>query len=259
MANRFAPRLSLLILSIVLAVGSGGDWNILHVNQKKGVPHISIKNYCESWKINVELHNIRKYEVVPQECVEYIGKYMISNQYKTDVQRAAEQVILYLTENFVLDEDGKDAWIFDVDDTLLSTVPYYKDHQFGGEKLNLTLLEKWMKSGKAPPLKQTLCLYNHIKKSGLRIFLVSGRNEYLRDATVDNLLRVGYTGWTSLILRRAEDDGKTAESFKAEQRNRISAGGYRIWGVVADQWSSLLGYPTGLRTFKLPNPMYYTP
>ncbi|KAF3791899.1 Acid phosphatase 1 [Nymphaea thermarum] len=258
MVSSSAQSLSLLILSIVLTVGRGGDWNILHVNQK-GVPHISIKNYCESWKINVELHNIRKYRVVPQECVEYIGKYMTSTQYKTDVQRAAEQVVLYITENFVLDEDGKDAWIFDIDDTLLSTVPYYKNHQFGGEKLNITLLEKWMKNGKAPPLKPTLCLYNHIKRAGLKIFLVSGRNEHLRDATVDNLLKVGYAGWTSLILRGDEDAGKTAESFKAEQRNKIVAEGYRIWGVVADQWSSLLGYSTGLRTFKLPNPMYYAP
>jgi FMN phosphatase YigB (HAD superfamily) len=30
-----------------------------------------------------------------------------------------------------LEGDGKDAWIFDVDDTLLSTIPYYKKHGFG--------------------------------------------------------------------------------------------------------------------------------
>lgn len=30
-----------------------------------------------------------------------------------------------------LKKDGRDAWIFDIDDTLLSTVPYYKKHNHG--------------------------------------------------------------------------------------------------------------------------------
>lgn len=90
-----------------------------------------MKNYCESWRINVELNNIRGFEVVPEECVEYIKKYMTSSQYKADSERAIEEVTLYLSSCCTLKGDGKDAWIFDVDDTLLSTVPYYKKHGFG--------------------------------------------------------------------------------------------------------------------------------
>ena len=48
---------------------------------------------------------------------------MTSSQYKADSQRAIEEVTLYLTSCCSLNGDGKDAWIFDVDDTLLSTVP----------------------------------------------------------------------------------------------------------------------------------------
>lgn len=30
-----------------------------------------------------------------------------------------------------IDGDGKDAWEFDIDKTLLSNVPYYEAHRFG--------------------------------------------------------------------------------------------------------------------------------
>lgn len=58
-----------------------------------------------------------------------------------------------------------------------------------------------MKKKVAPAIKETLSLYNEIKGRGLKIFLISSRGEHLRDATVDNLIKAGYYGWTGLILR----------------------------------------------------------
>lgn len=110
------------------------DWNILNQMKKNinGVVGDGLKKYCESWRINVEVNNIRRFDVVPQECVEYIRKYMTSSQYKADSERALEEVTLYLSSCCcTLEGDGKDAWIFDVDDTLLSTIPYFKKHGFG--------------------------------------------------------------------------------------------------------------------------------
>ncbi|RWR81193.1 Acid phosphatase Class B [Cinnamomum micranthum f. kanehirae] len=244
------------MMSLLLGIGVG-DWNIMNVKWKKQGVSISLKNYCESWRMNVELNNIRYFEVVPGECVYYIGKYMTSTQYKVDSERALDECTLYLNSFFKLTGDGKDAWIFDIDDTLLSTVPYYKKHDFGGEKLNRTSLEGWMKKKVAPAIKQTLSLYNEIKGRGLKIFLISSRGEHLRGATVDNLIKVGYYGWTGLILRGSEDSDKEVQKYKAEQRKMLIEGGYRIWGIVGDQWSSLLGLPNAKRTFKLPNSLYY--
>lgn len=80
----------------------------------------------------MELNNIRGFDVVPEECTEYIGKYMTSSQYKADCERAMEECQVYFSSCCSLKQgDGKDAWIFDVDDTLLSTVPYFKKHGFG--------------------------------------------------------------------------------------------------------------------------------
>ncbi|KAH0739004.1 hypothetical protein KY290_037709 [Solanum tuberosum] len=207
--------------------------------------------------MNVELHNIRDYVVVPQECVAYIGKYMTSTQYKVDSERTINECILYLSTNCILENDGKDAWIFDIDDTLLSSVPYYKKNGFGGNKLNVTSLEDWMSQGKGTALEHSLKLFNHLKGLGVKIFLVSSRREHLRSATVDNLVKVDFYGWNSLILRDQEDECKNAQTFKAEIRSKLISQGYRIVGIIGDQWSSIEGLPSAKRSFKLPNPMYY--
>ncbi|KAJ4728312.1 putative Acid phosphatase 1 [Melia azedarach] len=252
-----ARNLVLILAFASLCIGSVlADWNILNQMRRTAVRD-SLKNYCESWRMNVELNNIREFEVVPQECTDYIKKYMTSSQYKADSERAIEEVKLYLSGCCSLEGDGKDAWIFDVDDTLLSTIPYFKKHGFGGEKLNASSLEEWMKEIKAPALDHTLNLFHEIKNRGVKIFLVSSRKEYLRSYTVDNLINVGYHGWTSLELRALEDEYKKVKQYKAEVRKRLVNEGYRIWGIIGDQWSSLAGHPRPKRTFKLPNSIYY--
>jgi predicted secreted acid phosphatase len=70
-----------------------------------------------------------------------------------------------------------------------------------GEKLNLTSLEGWMSKGKAPALEHSLKFFDELKSTGVQIFLVSSRREYLSSATIDNLVDVGYHGWTRLVLR----------------------------------------------------------
>lgn len=137
--------LSLALASLFVGVVSAGDWNIL--NQLKGLGSSSsqngivskgiktdLKGYCESWRINVEVHNIRNFDVVPQECVSHIEDYMTSSQYKDDVARTVDEVILHFGSMCCSKTkcDGMDAWIFDVDDTLLSTIPYHKKNGFFG-------------------------------------------------------------------------------------------------------------------------------
>jgi hypothetical protein len=58
-----------------------------------------------------------------------------------------------------------------------------------------------MKESKAPALEHTFKLFHEIKDRGFKIILVSSRKETLRSSTVDNLIKVGYHGWKSLMLR----------------------------------------------------------
>ncbi|MBA0821983.1 hypothetical protein Goarm_018806 [Gossypium armourianum] len=253
-----ARKIVLILVLTCLCIGlAAADWNILNPIWNINARQDSLKNYCESWRINVELNNIREFDVVPQECVAHIKKYMTSSQYDADCQRAIEEVTLYLSRCCSLKGDGKDAWIFDVDDTLISTIPYFKKHGFGGEKVNSSSLEAWMEESKAPALDHTFKLFHDIKDRGMKIFLVSSRKETLRSPTVDNLINVGYHGWSRLFLRGFEDEYKHVEQYKSQVRKTLMDQGYRIWGIVGDQWSSLKGLPEAKRTFKLPNSIYY--
>lgn len=140
-----------------------------------------------------------------------------------------------------------------------------------------------MKQGKGTALEHSLRLFNQLKGVGVQIILVSSTRECLRSATIDNLVDVGYLGWTSLILRfgslslfslvyviiqendescifncrGADDESNSIQKYKSEVRKQLMSSGYRIWGVLGDQWSSIEGLPAAKRTFKLPNPLYY--
>jgi len=61
------------------------------------------------------------------------------------------------------------------------------------------------------------------------------------------------------MFRSSDDQGKRAVAFKSEKRSEMEKDGYRIVGNSGDQWSDLLGSSLSLRSFKLPNPMYYIP
>ncbi|XP_031738538.1 stem 28 kDa glycoprotein isoform X2 [Cucumis sativus] len=227
----------LFIFLALLITASASDWNILSQRSKSGLK-ISLKNYCESWRLNVELHNIRFFRVVPEECVSYIGKDVIL--------RAMALMLGFLISMIpsslrcLITRKINMEWNYD-----------------RGKKLNLTDLEAWMSKARAPILEHTLRLFNFLKAKGVDIILISARREGLRSATIENLVQVGYHGWTNLILRSPEDEKKGVEQYKADVRRRLVNGGYHIWGIVGDQYSSIQGSPSGRRTFKLPNPMYY--
>ena len=70
-----------------------------------------------------------------------------------------------------------------------------------------------------------------------------------------------YSFWPLIIIfcdRQTSDAGTSSQIYKEKKRNELLAKGfYRIVGNVGDQWSDLVGEHVGIRTFKVPNPMYY--
>ena len=85
---------------------------------------------CESWRLAVEAHNVMNWPTVPEECEVYVGNYMLGGQYKKDCALVALVAYDYgRSQN--LSADGKDIWVFDVDETVLSHVPYFANHEFG--------------------------------------------------------------------------------------------------------------------------------
>jgi len=59
------------------------------------------------------------------------------------------------------------------------------------------------------------------------------------------------------VCRDPASELVSVKKYKSDVRKQIVNDGYRIWGIVGNQYSSIEGIPSPKRTFKLPNPMYY--
>ncbi|CAN1151586.1 Acid phosphatase 1, partial [Linum perenne] len=211
---------------------------------------------CESWRIAGEANNLNPWATIPNECLDYVRSYVTGRAYVSDLEIVSTEAAAF-AERFKLRNDGKDVWVFDIDETLLSNLPYYAQHGYGGEVFDSVAFDNWVDEAAAPALEPSLKLYQQLLELGFRIILLTGRSEAQRNVTERNLRVAGFQRWDRLILRGVEDHGKLATIYKSEKRTWMLEQGYRIVGNSGDQWSDLLGCPISNRSFKIPNPMYY--
>ncbi|XP_043710192.1 acid phosphatase 1-like [Telopea speciosissima] len=211
---------------------------------------------CESWKFTVESNDVGTWQTVPNRCQGFVKDYMTGDRYLSDSQAVADAAWSF-AGNVEIAADGKDAWVFDIDETLLSNLPYYANYGFGAQGYDDASFNAWVETEEAPALPESLKIYNSLQKLGFTLFLLTGRTESQRNATEKNLLNAGYRNWEKLFLRGASDQGTLAIVYKSGKRTELEAQGYRIHGSSGDQWSDLLGKAMAKRSFKIPNPMYY--
>ncbi|XP_039143834.1 acid phosphatase 1-like isoform X2 [Dioscorea cayenensis subsp. rotundata] len=193
---------------------------------------------CESWLLGVETNNVRGWKTVPRGCESFVGQYMIGKRYGEDLAMVVGEAEKY-ARGLKLGGDGKEVWVFDVDDTALSNLPFYAHRGFG-----------------RPAVQQSLRLYKTLLSLGIKVMFLGTDFEHDRDIISANLRKVGYITWEKLLLRIPKVKLSTI-SFKSSERKKLQQEGYKIVGNIGDQWSDILGTPEGDRTFKLPNPMYY--
>ncbi|KAK9049310.1 hypothetical protein SSX86_031722 [Deinandra increscens subsp. villosa] len=219
-------------------------------------PIQEVRLRCTSWRVAVEANNLSPWKTIPSDCVDYVKEYMSGESYETDLEIVSNEAAEF-ARSVDLKGDGMDAWIFDVDETLLSNLPYYSQHGYGFESFDHVQFDNWVIEGVAQAIKPSLMLYKEVLKLGFNMFLLTGRAENKRGITISNLINAGFENWDRLILRGAEDDGKTAVAFKSDKRKEIVEEGFRIIGNLGDQWSDLIGSYVSMRSFKLSNPMYF--
>ncbi len=98
---------------------------------------------------------------------------------------------------------------------------------------------------------------------GIEVFFLTGRGAYTgndqTETTARNLTNAGYKGWKALILRNESERQISTTDYKASERAKIVAQGYKIILNMGDQWSDLNGNPKAEISVKLPNPFYYLP
>jgi hypothetical protein len=89
-----------------------------------------VKLRCTSWRFAGEANNLSPWKTVPKECAEYVKEYMTGKGYVYDLEIVSNEAGEF-AKSIQLKDDGLDAWIFDIDETLLSNLPYYSAHGYG--------------------------------------------------------------------------------------------------------------------------------
>jgi predicted secreted acid phosphatase len=169
----------------------------------------------------------------------------------------------------------KPAIVLDSDDTTLWTY----DMEVGDMKFVFDPAEQhvWVQ-GKDPAKRFSATpamvrFVNTAQAMGFTIFGLTGRNDDQKTATLEDLTRLGYHGFTaSRFYTKWTGKGTsqqpsyitcqtascTTVEYKALTRKHIEDLGYTVTLNVGDQWSDLQGGYAD-HTLKLPNPTYYLP
>ncbi|MDP9800297.1 hypothetical protein J2S49_000373 [Arcanobacterium wilhelmae] len=176
----------------------------------------------------------------------------------------------------------KPAAVFDADDTTLWT--YDMEDSFMNFNFSVDKQNAWFAKHDLPATPGMVKLVKEVKAAGCEIIGLTGRKDSQKDATLANLLNVGYVDadgspiFTSDKYFTKFDNGAkmpeylvkqgfcdvakgkcSTAAFKAGTRRHIQDDlGYVIAGNFGDQWSDLQG-GAALHWVKLPNATYYLP
>ena len=190
-----------------------------------------------------------------------VAEYVSSGRYEAEIAAIAAEASRHLESRAA--GGGKLAIVVDVDETAISNLEMMRLNDYGWLVDGPCDLERgpcpiraWTELSRGEPIKPVLDLTRLARARGVAVFFLTGRREKDRAATERNLRNAGYE-WTRLVLK---PDGLTVQSaadFKAPEREKIAAEGYTIVLNIGDQQSDLDG-GFAERTFKLPNPFYFT-
>lgn len=78
----------------------------------------------------METNDAGYWSTIPARCEGFVEDYMTGEQYLSDSEFVAEDSFAF-AKTVEIAGDGRDAWVFDIDETLLSNLPYYAEHGFG--------------------------------------------------------------------------------------------------------------------------------
>jgi predicted secreted acid phosphatase len=118
------------------------------------------------------------------------------------------------------------------------------------------LWDAWVVSGNASAIPQTRQFYQSLIAHGYTIVFLTGRNDYVANATISNLHDQGFNTYETLITRDPVEYHLTAYNYKSARRAQLAKMGYNIVGSIGDQLSDVNGDFAGYR-MKVPNYCYF--
>lgn len=147
------------------------------------------------------------------------------------------------------------AVVFDIDETLLSNWAFLRASDFA---IHPEKFATWSKREKGAALRPLAEVYARAHAYQIPIFLVTGRAESMRAATIHDLETAGYWGWSGLFMKPDNYRDASIVPFKSGVRKMLTERGYDIILNAGDQESDLAG-GFARNHVKLPNPFYFIP
>lgn len=141
----------------------------------------------------------------------------------------------YIDDILLRHPNKKYCAIFDIDDTLLSSMPFLLEH---GYHFTMDQQHQWYLKSECPVIQPVLELYHRLLELNIPIHLISARCETLFEATVTNLENAGIFGSESIRLR--PESIVSGREFKLKERQKIT-NSETILINVGDQNADFLG------------------
>ncbi|WP_417561810.1 HAD family acid phosphatase [Microbacterium sp.] len=196
---------------------------------------------------------------------------MQHSPYISEMTKITSQLTAKLTSYYKASlRTGKTpAIVVDTDDTMLMTY----DMEVGDMHFVFTpaAQEPWVQEERFPATPGMVDLVNTARKIGFDVIGITGRSAGQKPASIANVAKVGYTGFTPANYYTKWAAGEqpsyitcatatcTTVEFKAGTRKHLEQDlGYDIAVNIGDQWSDLQGGFAD-HDVKLPNPTYYLP
>lgn len=178
-----------------------------------------------------------------------VARYYESGEYEKDLA----EIIKEAKEKFSkLEAKPNSIVVFDIDETALNNYQEIKRIGFGYEH---RMWDEWLQKAEAPAIPEVKDLYNFLIERGFKIVFITGKRDYQYDATLKNMLAVGYTKFDTIITRRNDEYKMKSAHFKSQKRKELVEKGYDIVGCIGDQESDCVGENCGI-IVKLPNYLY---
>jgi predicted secreted acid phosphatase len=179
--------------------------------------------------------------------------------YGPQLERQGKMAMDFLKASEAAAQPGeKLAMVLDIDETSLSNWSVEVQDDFGYIPADSNAC---IDKGCGKAIQPTLRLFKEAEAGQkVKVFFISGRPEGQRAATEANLKAEGFDQWELLMLRPVDHPkDEDVIQYKAGERAKIVAQGYRLVLNVGDQLSDLLGHPMAEHSVKMPNPFYFVP
>ncbi|XWS56669.1 hypothetical protein CRYUN_Cryun09bG0105600 [Craigia yunnanensis] len=212
-------------------------------------------HYCKVFAQHGELNSLEAAEV-PSVCRSLAIQYIKGGEYARDLN-----FTMWMIESFFSSvspsDDHLGVVLMDMDDILASDLRYsnrltYQFNQYVCGKPIYCIED-------APYLKHllTLELYWKLQSGGWPLILFSRKPEIQRNVTIEHLNSLGYSCWSSLILRLDSEMEMDTWEYFSRRSAAMKKEGTQIISVISSQMDALTGSFLGRRVFKLPNPLYF--